>query len=134
VGAVNFQKALRRGKKDTVTSKTRHIRISDDLWGRMQTQATAEGVKVSEMVRERFDDRQDTPWSRLQTQATAAGVRVQDYLGQILRANQIPEWETPAHEEVDLSKATPEDLGLDPYDYSDSLVRAIYRAQLEAAA
>jgi hypothetical protein len=40
-----------------------------------------------------------------------------------------PVWETPAHEEIDLATVSPEDLGLDPFDFSDPLVKKIYRAQ-----
>lgn len=45
---------------------------------------------------------------------------------------QIPEWEIPSHEEIDLATANHEDLGLDPYDYDDPLVKAIYKAQIAA--
>ncbi len=40
-----------------------------------------------------------------------------------------PVWETSAHEEIDLATVSPEDLGLDPFDFSDPLVKKIYRAQ-----
>jgi len=38
------------------------------------------------------------------------------------------EWEVPAHEEINLATVIHEDLGLDPYNYSDPLVRKIYEA------
>jgi hypothetical protein len=41
----------------------------------------------------------------------------------------IPEWEIPAHEEIDLKTVNPEDLGLDPFNTSDPLVKAIVQAQ-----
>lgn len=41
----------------------------------------------------------------------------------------VPEWETPAHTEVDLATVTPEELGLDPFDMDNSLVKVIYDAQ-----
>jgi hypothetical protein len=42
-----------------------------------------------------------------------------------------PVWISPAHEEIDLRTVTHEDLGLDPYNYEDSLVRKIYEAQAD---
>ena len=44
-------------------------------------------------------------------------------------AGEIQKWETPTHEQIDLSTAVPEDFGLDPYDMDNSLVKAIYKAQ-----
>jgi Bifunctional DNA primase/polymerase, N-terminal/AAA domain len=42
------------------------------------------------------------------------------------------EWQTPAHDETNLATVSHEDLGLDPYNYSDPLVRKIYEAQEQA--
>src|SRR5437667_6622823 len=39
------------------------------------------------------------------------------------------EWQTPAHEEIDLATVDHEDLGLDPYNYDDPLVIKIYEAR-----
>ncbi|PYU02462.1 MAG: hypothetical protein DMG38_00230 [Acidobacteria bacterium] len=39
------------------------------------------------------------------------------------------EWRTPAHEETNLATVSHEDLGLDPSNYNDPLVRRIYEAQ-----
>lgn len=44
-------------------------------------------------------------------------------------AAQVATWKIPAHEKIELSTVNPEDLGLDPFDTSDSLVKAIYKAQ-----
>jgi len=43
-----------------------------------------------------------------------------------------PEWTAPAHEEINLATVSHEDLGLDPYDYDNPLVRKIYKAQEQA--
>lgn len=43
--------------------------------------------------------------------------------------SEIPEWETPSHEEIDLATVKPEDLGLDGWNFDDPLVRKIYEAQ-----
>lgn len=40
--------------------------------------------------------------------------------------SRVPEWETPSHEEIDLATVSHEDLGLDPYDWNNPLVRKIY--------
>ena len=40
-----------------------------------------------------------------------------------------PTWETPTHDEIDLSKVEPEDLGLDSFDMDNPLVRRICQAQ-----
>ncbi|HZC34370.1 MAG TPA: bifunctional DNA primase/polymerase, partial [Chthoniobacterales bacterium] len=38
------------------------------------------------------------------------------------------EWQTPVQEEINLATVSHEDLGLDPYNYNDPLVRKIYEA------
>jgi len=50
---------------------------------------------------------------------------------QVETAAAVPEWETPSHEEINLALVNPEDLGLDPYDTDNSLVKAIYKAQAD---
>jgi DNA primase RepB-like protein len=40
----------------------------------------------------------------------------------------VPEWKTPAHQEIDLSTVMSEELGLDPNNVDDTLIQAIYHA------
>ncbi len=55
--------------------------------------------------------------------------RAQDVsIAEVIRDRCTPEWTTPQHEEIDLSTVNPEDLGLDPFDTSHPLVRAITQA------
>ncbi len=39
-----------------------------------------------------------------------------------------PQWEVPVHEEINLATVSHEDLGLDPYDMDNPLVKMIYKA------
>lgn len=64
--------------------------------------------------------------------------RMTDVLAQVnqrlAQGPPAPEYVPPAHEPINFAAVDHEDLGLDPYDYDDPLVKAIYKAQIEAEA
>jgi hypothetical protein len=67
----------------------------------------------------------DGLWTHLMSAASTAEVSVSE----VIRERCTPEWTQPRHSEIDLRTVEPEDLGLDGFDQTDSLVQAIYRAQ-----
>jgi hypothetical protein len=66
----------------------------------------------------------DGLWTHLVDAAKAKGVSVSE----LIRDRCTPGWTTPQHEEIHLSTVNPEDLGLDPFNTDDPLVRAITQA------
>ncbi len=62
--------------------------------------------------------------AELEHAAQASGVSV----AAIIRDRCTPVWMPPMHQEIDLRTVTPEQLRLDPDDYTEPLVKIIYRA------
>jgi hypothetical protein len=70
----------------------------------------------------------EQPTAQVQPETTPVAVALDN------APDEIPEWGTPSHEQIDLTTVTHEDLGLDPYDYDNPLVKKIYKAQETQAA
>jgi len=79
--------------------------------------------KYSKRILVPFTDQQH---AELVNAATAKGVSVSE----LIRDRCTPAWEKPDHTEIDLKTVNPEDLGLDPFNFADPLVRAITQASV----
>lgn len=124
------------------TSRTRRNRCSC-VEGRCRMSISLQQYRdlisshVSESVKNRAfewlseEDKKSVLEEKQTKPQTAATLLTTEQVAQLNQRpeSEIPEWETPSHQEIDLATVSPGDVGLDPYDFSNSLVKRIYEAQ-----